>query len=510
MGRRGLASCAVLVVAGVAVAAQSPQTSAPRQTRAVAVGVADGTLLRSWDATVDAMRRGGELVLTRTRTDTVLAGRTHERYEQYFHGIRVVGGEVTRQLTRGVTSSIFGELHQVSGVSDRPEISEDAARDVFRAHDFDRSCRTTRPIELVILQKDDGTYALCVLDARVDERRVDADLHRRAERRPPAPLQRPRDTVRRGDGNRRPRRHEEDQHAASVRPLHCRRCAEAPGADYLRHCRGTWREPKTTWTGSTSRPRPTSRAIRTTCGRIPPLSMPTCISAIPTTTTSSASAVPASTIGMLPIYAITHPVRRSDFATLSFDDIDTYLLNAFWCGGCGPTFRGAMVFGDGLPPSISLGGQTFDFFSGALDIVAHELTHGLTELHVEPDLPQRVRRPQRGLLRHHGNQRRVLLPAAGKRPSAGRLPDRRRHHPPGRRSIAGESRVVRRSRPLFEAVHGIRRQRRRAHQFLASRTTRSTWRSKAAPTAPPVSRLRAWAARTGSRSKKCSIARSPS
>jgi len=80
-----------------------------------------------------------------------------------------------------------------------------------------------------------------------------------------------------------------------------------------------------------------------------------------------------------PIYAITHPVRRSDLATLSLDDIDTYLLNAFWCGGCGPTFRGAMVFGDGLPPNLSIGGQTFDFFSGALDIVAHELTHGLTQ-----------------------------------------------------------------------------------------------------------------------------------
>src|SRR4029453_7457512 len=36
-----------------------------------------------------------------------------------------------------------------------------------------------------------------------------------------------------------------------------------------------------------------------------------------------------------PIYAITHPARRSDFLTLSLDDIATYLLNAFWCGGCG-------------------------------------------------------------------------------------------------------------------------------------------------------------------------------
>ena len=234
MGRRGLASCAVLVVAGVAVAAQSPQTGAPRQPRTVAVGVADGTLLRSWDATVDSMRRGGELVLSRTRTDTVLAGRTHERYEQYFHGIRIVGGEVTRQLTRGVTSSIFGELHQVSGVPDRPEISEDAAREVFRSM-ASGEVPDGRPIELVILQKDDGTYTLSVRNARLDDRRVDADLHRCAERRAPAPLQRSQDSVRRGDGNRRARRHEKDQYSASVGPLHCRRCAEASGADYLRH-----------------------------------------------------------------------------------------------------------------------------------------------------------------------------------------------------------------------------------------------------------------------------------
>jgi thermolysin len=54
------------------------------------------------------------------------------------------------------------------------------------------------------------------------------------------------------------------------------------------------------------------------------------------------------------------------------------MLNAFWCSGCGPAFHGAIVFGEGLPPNIILGGQTIDYLSGGLDVVAHELTHGLT------------------------------------------------------------------------------------------------------------------------------------
>jgi thermolysin len=72
-------------------------------------------------------------------------------------------------------------------------------------------------------------------------------------------------------------------------------------------------------------------------------------------------------------------VRRTDLGRLSDDDVDTFLLNAFWCGGCGPDFEGVMVFGEGLPPGVTLGGQVFDYFAGALDVVSHELTHGLTE-----------------------------------------------------------------------------------------------------------------------------------
>jgi thermolysin len=38
-----------------------------------------------------------------------------------------------------------------------------------------------------------------------------------------------------------------------------------------------------------------------------------------------------------------------------------------------------MVYGDGLPANLTLGGQSWNYTSGALDIVAHELTHGVTQ-----------------------------------------------------------------------------------------------------------------------------------
>jgi thermolysin len=37
------------------------------------------------------------------------------------------------------------------------------------------------------------------------------------------------------------------------------------------------------------------------------------------------------------------------------------------------------VFGEGLPPGESEGGRAFDYASAALDLVAHELAHGVTD-----------------------------------------------------------------------------------------------------------------------------------
>jgi thermolysin len=53
--------------------------------------------------------------------------------------------------------------------------------------------------------------------------------------------------------------------------------------------------------------------------------------------------------------------------------LNLYYLNAFYAG------RGIMVYGEGLPPGATAGGRQWNYFSGALDVVAHELAHGVID-----------------------------------------------------------------------------------------------------------------------------------
>jgi thermolysin len=73
---------------------------------------------------------------------------------------------------------------------------------------------------------------------------------------------------------------------------------------------------------------------------------------------------------------VTHSVRLADIARSSTAVIGTYYLNAFFCSTCGPNSRGEVVFGEGAPASFA--GVDVKPFSAALDVVGHELTHGVT------------------------------------------------------------------------------------------------------------------------------------
>ena len=79
-----------------------------------------------------------------------------------------------------------------------------------------------------------------------------------------------------------------------------------------------------------------------------------------------------------PITLMVHPVRRVDFLDVPDQVVTLFHLNAFFCRACGP--HGIVVFGEGLPPTVTLGGtgQLVDFFAAGVDIVAHELGHALT------------------------------------------------------------------------------------------------------------------------------------
>jgi thermolysin len=74
----------------------------------------------------------------------------------------------------------------------------------------------------------------------------------------------------------------------------------------------------------------------------------------------------------IPIRSLVNPARRSDAASL-FNAFPFLFTNAGYLGG------GLIYYGVGLPPGQTAAGKAWDFTSGALDIVGHELAHGVTD-----------------------------------------------------------------------------------------------------------------------------------
>jgi thermolysin len=75
----------------------------------------------------------------------------------------------------------------------------------------------------------------------------------------------------------------------------------------------------------------------------------------------------------IPIHSITHALRREDWRLYDPETVSIFFTNAFYLG------EGVMYYGDGLPPGVTLAGRRWNYLAGALDIVAHELTHGVVD-----------------------------------------------------------------------------------------------------------------------------------
>ena len=115
--------------------------------------------LRRLDAQVDAMARTDELGLVSRSADRQAPGRTHEYFQQYFQRVPVYGGGVSRQLRNGVTESIFGTLHEEIGISTAAAISPADALAQMEAWSG-AGAATDDPPELVILPSLTGGYLL--------------------------------------------------------------------------------------------------------------------------------------------------------------------------------------------------------------------------------------------------------------------------------------------------------------------------------------------------------------
>jgi thermolysin len=344
------------------------------QDRSMALSVAPESVsqLREWDARIDRMLRDGELRIRQTREDTLLGGRTHQRADQYYRGVRVFGGDVARQLRDGQLISVFGTVYPEIGIDTLPAIDEDAARAIVEQRAAAQIGESRRP-ELVILPIDKGFRLAWRLRAatRRDIRQyfVDArdgsivlEYSDRQTQVPPGSVGTSRGVL--GDLKK-----------ISV----TRNSAGFVASDDLRppsiqtyDMRGDWR-----------------RVVNY-------------LNDAATLTTSDLAADSDNewTDGAvgdahiyagwtydyfykrfnrrgldnadLPIVSLVHPVRRIDFFTV-VEIVPDFFVNAFYAGD------GIMVYGVGLPAGITIGGQVVDFLSGALDVVAHELTHGVTD-----------------------------------------------------------------------------------------------------------------------------------
>ena len=130
--------------------------------------------LRRWDAEIDGLVRTGDLVVMSLLDDERLPGREHEYVAQFFQGVPVFGGGVSRQFDRGVTVSLFGTLHQGLDIDTAPGLSaaEVAARLEQRTG---ASLANGPPAALGILPLPDGSYALAYRAEMSDHRIYFAD-----------------------------------------------------------------------------------------------------------------------------------------------------------------------------------------------------------------------------------------------------------------------------------------------------------------------------------------------
>ena len=325
---------------------------------------------RAWTSRIDAMLRSGELRIRQSRDDEMLPGRTHQRADQYYRGVRVFGADITRQLQGGATESIFGTIYEGIDIDPSPSIDEDRAREMLTS----RLGGTVDPGvrgELVVLPLDAGGYALTWrfrIVLRADTRqyfvsaRTGETVLEYSDRKSQAAVGRETGVL--GDTKK-----------ISVR---------AAGGQF--QSRDDLRPPTIETYDMKGDPARTDRFLDGFVN----------LSSNDLGTDSDNDWTDGA-LGDAHVYAgytydyffkrfgrkglnnadirmqnLVHPVRRADFQ-IYFDQYEDYFINAFYDGG------GVMVYGEGLPPNVTLAGQTVDYFAGAIDVVAHELSHGVTE-----------------------------------------------------------------------------------------------------------------------------------
>ena len=159
-------------LAGVALVATGQDATSQEPGGAVSLSAGYATSiaeLQQWDAEIDAMVRIDDLVEMSLLEDERLPGREHQYVAQFFQGVPVFGGGVSRQLDRGVTVSLFGTLHQGLDIDTTPVLTAAEAGARLEAQ-TGATLEYGPPPELGILPLPDRSYALAYRAEMSDHR----------------------------------------------------------------------------------------------------------------------------------------------------------------------------------------------------------------------------------------------------------------------------------------------------------------------------------------------------
>jgi bacillolysin len=362
---RALAVVAVVAAAILFPLHPSAQDGSGRRT----IATSDARSLRAWDSQITRMLRDGQLRSRGEVADQMIEGRSHERLDQIHRGVRVFGGELVRQSQGGQTVSVFGDLYAGIGIDVEPTISAEDAAGIVAGLTGVTVGPELAP-ELLALPKDDGAYVLAyrlrVLAADdltvyfIDAGTGDVALQY-------SDLQ---TTVGTGKG----------VYNDTKKLSTTARSGTYLAIDLMR--------PPAIYTydmkGSLTRTQLYLNGLVTLNDSD--------VAADTDNDWSDSAAVDAHAYAgwtydylykrfnrqgldnrNLTMTSLVHPVRREDYASAPPSVINLYYLNAFYAG------RGIMVYGEGLPDGVTAGGRKWDYFSGAIDVVAHELAHGVTD-----------------------------------------------------------------------------------------------------------------------------------
>ena len=105
------------------------------------------------------MIRENELVLRAAYDDRSVPDRRHERLSQYYRGVPVYGGDVSRQTDRGVTVSMFGTVYTQIDLDPAATLSPDEATAILE-NVSDTTLVRDSLSRLTILPTLEGRYAL--------------------------------------------------------------------------------------------------------------------------------------------------------------------------------------------------------------------------------------------------------------------------------------------------------------------------------------------------------------